>query len=138
MKKICRRKTIIRERDFRTILKSQAYAAGYTNAYWEPLSLDKIGQEMIVLILKEELKEFDPYTSTKENKKYVHIWKKLDNEQFRIYISYILKKTNVYKKDYFEHQWKLEDDKIFMRYRKNTPWGVLGMAVLEREYEIQK
>lgn len=138
MKKLCRRKTIIRDKDYKNGFEKLAYASGYTNVHWTPISLDSIGKEMLVLILKEQLRDMLPYTTAREDRYRLFSMNDIDNENIRIYITYLLKNHIVYNKDYFLYDLKFEDDRLYMRYRKNTPWTVLGVATLEREYEIQK
>lgn len=136
MKKLCRRKTIIRDRDYLNGYEKLAYSTGYTNVYWTPISLDLASKEILVLILKEKLKGLPIHTTQREDRYRLFSMKDIDNENLRIYISYLIKNHHIYNDDYFKYDLKFEGDHIYMRYRKNTPWTVLGIATLEREYEI--
>ena len=145
MKKLCRRKVFIRQKDFHEQLEKQAYACGYTNAYWKPISLQEVEKEIVLLILKDELQSGSEFfISTRELKAYANPFKKWDlgnlEKSARIYISYAKTRKNLYHEKYSHWSWKYDTDtdRIYIRYRVDQPWIPMGIGVLEREYELNK
>jgi hypothetical protein len=126
----------MREKDYLDGYKRLALKTGYTSVSFKPISMEEVGKEIIVLILKDELVNVEPYVDDKEFKRKVFNLHKIDNLEFRKYISYLLKKTVLYKNDYFKQDWIIENDNVYVRYRKNTKYSKLGIVTLEREYEI--
>lgn len=142
MKKICKRKVAIREKDFNEILKREALACGYTNAEWHPCSMNEISKEVMFMILKEH--KFDGiFLSEKDLKAYdiarfpIERWK-ADNLEHssRLYLQHLQYSKKLYNPRYKNWYWKFENDYIYIRAYKNIPWQRIGFAILTREYEI--
>lgn len=142
MKKICKRKVAIREKDFNEILKREALACGYTNAEWYPCSMNEISKEVMFMILKEHKFE-GLFLSEKDLKAYdiarfpIERWK-ADNLEYssRLYLHHLQYSKKLYNPRYKDWYWKFENDCIHIRAYKNKPWERIGFAVLTREYEI--
>lgn len=142
MKKICKRKIAIREKDFNEILKREALACGYTNAEWYPCSMNEISKEVMFMILKEHKFE-GIFLSEKDLKAYdiarfpIERWKSDNLEHSsRLYLHHLQYSKKLYNPRYKDWYWKFENDYIYIRAYKNRPWERIGFAVLTREYEI--
>ena len=136
-KKKCVRSVFIRETDYRK-LKTQAYACGYTNVSWDPISIHEIGKKIVILTLKDELRNTDPFLSDREVKdKWYPKWNIHDPEySARLYITHLRKSGKLYDTGYVNYSWLYENDNIYIRYRKDSKWTRMGLATLERDYEI--
>ena len=132
------RTVFIRETDYLKKLKGQAFFCDYTHVSWEPISINEIGKKIVIMTLKDELRNTDPFLSIKEKRDKWYTQWDIHNPEYsaRLYITHLCKSGKLYDSGYLKYSWLFENDNIYIRYRKDSKWTKMGLARLERVYEI--
>lgn len=136
--KLLRRRTFCREEDFLKKIKPQCEQIGYHRYSWEPISINKINENITFSILKHGAWAWDEFYSRRERGTYLD-YEPLSLEgqavlQARQYLTYIQNSGLLYETKWKHWSWNFENDRIWLRYFANRAWRPLGVAILERDY----
>lgn len=138
--KLLRRRTFCREEDYIRLIRPRCQEVGYHRFSWQPISIHDLKVERTVRILADKPWTWDEFYSGREKYQYVDYNPLPDEQEDRVvarqYISFLQTSNLLYEKKWVNWAWQFENDRIWLRYFSNRSWKVLGVAVLERDYDL--
>lgn len=133
MKKL-RRQVFIREKDFYDRLLPDAYRVGYDSAEFIPITIPGLAKEMTWQLLQGKDVGNSMFISTREESIVSELLDSISDEErtARIYLHFLMHHKQLYNPNYKKWAWKyVPESGILLRYKSNTDWSPLGIAVLK-------
>lgn len=141
MKKLLKRHTFIRERDFKEHLRKEALRWGYHRVWWQPIEVDHILKDIVWLNLQGRDIGDSMFFADREirDRPDVPTFATSSREAFcRRYIEYLRSSKRLWNPEYRRYSWRWGQNSIDLRYRKDFEWEPMGIAFLERDYELAR